>query len=142
MPTRVTAAPVGTHLSLRSDVKAPNLAHFRSYKIIEDVDVHGVTVPGLRGEFLNRKVGGRIATVGRYTYAGREVFRVWGYDGEEHCRFFAVLGPEGDWEPPQAGCPRVRLLADDGRVAGLALHSASGGWLVTYGRALAEAAAS
>jgi hypothetical protein len=132
MPTRVTTAPVGTRLSLRSDVKAPNLAHFRPYRVIDDVDLHGVKVPGLRGEFLHRKIGGRTATVGRYIYAGREVFRAWGYDNEEHCRYFAVLGADGGWEPPQAGCPRVRVLADEGRVAGLALHSALGDWLVAY----------
>jgi hypothetical protein len=111
-------------------MEAPDLAQFRAYKVIDDIDLEGVVVPGLRGEFLSRAEGPRTATVGRYSYAGREVFRAWGYEGEEHCRYFAIVGPDGEWERPQAGCPRVRVLADDEGVAGLALHSSTGDWYI------------
>jgi hypothetical protein len=106
------------------------LAYFRPYKIIDDIDLEGVVVPGLRCEFLHHQEGERMAMVGRYTYAGREVFRAWGYVGEEHCRYFTVRGLDGEWERPQAGCPRVRVLADEEGVAGLAMHSSTGDWFV------------
>ena len=111
-------------------MEAPDLAQFSAYTVIDDIDLEGMVVPGLRGEFLRREDGDRTATVVRYSYAGREVFRAWGYVGEEHCRYFAVLGPDGVWERPQAGCPRVRVLADSTGVAGLALHSSTGDWLI------------
>jgi hypothetical protein len=131
MTTSGAAAPVGTHPSLIPVVNAPDLAHFRAYQVIENIDLHGVVVPGLKGEFLRGTDGERATTVGRYSYSGREVFRAWGYAGEEHCRYFAVLGVDGEWEAPQAGCPRVRVLAaDEGTVAGLAVKSTTGAWLV------------
>jgi hypothetical protein len=111
-------------------VESPDLAHFRPYKVIDDIDLEGVTVPGLRGEFLRRELGERTATVGRYTYGGQELFRAWGYVGEEHCRYFAVRGADGALEPPQAGCPRVRVIKDSTGVAGLALRSSTGSWLI------------
>ena len=111
-------------------MESPDLGEFHPYKIVEDIDLEGVVVPGLRGEFLRKEHGERTATVGRYSYAGREVFRAWGYAGEEHCRYFAVIGPDGAWEMPQAGCPRVRVLTSvDGRSA-LAMRSRSGDWLI------------
>ena len=98
--------------------------------VIDDIDLDGVVVPGLRGEFLRREVGGRTAMLSRYSYSGREVFQAWGYQDEEHCRYFAVVGVDGRLERAQAGCPRVRVLSDGTEVAGLALHSASGVWLI------------
>jgi hypothetical protein len=111
-------------------VKAPNLAHFRPYMVIEDIDLDGVVVPGLRAEFQRREAGGRTAMVSRYSYSGRDVFQAWGYLEEEHCRYFAVYGVDGRLEAAQSGCPRVRVLTDGTRIAGLALHSASGVWLI------------
>ena len=111
-------------------MKAPNLAQFRPYAVIEDIDLDGVVVPGLRAEFLRREAGGRTAMVSRYSYSGRDVFQAWGYLDEEHCRYFAVYGVDGRLEAAQAGCPRVRVLTDGTAVAGLALHSASGVWLI------------
>jgi hypothetical protein len=121
-------------------VKAPNLAQFRPYSVIEDIDLDGVVVPGLRAEFLRREVGGRTAMVGRYSYSGRDVFQAWGYLDEEHCRYFAVYGVDGRLEAAQAGCPRVRVLSDGSAVAGLALHSASGVWLIATPTAEREVA--
>jgi hypothetical protein len=130
MPTPIGAVPGGTHLSLRYHVKAPNLAHFHPHAVIDDIDLDGVVVPGLRAEFLRREVDGRTAMLSRYSYSGREVFQAWGYLDEEHCRYFAVYGVDGRLEAAQAGCPRVRVLSDGERVAGLALRSASGVWLI------------
>jgi len=31
-------------------MEAPDLAQFRAYKVIDDIDLEGVVVPGLRGE--------------------------------------------------------------------------------------------
>ena len=112
-------------------MEAPDLAHYHPYETVDDIDLEGVVVPGLRGEFLRRDAGDRVATVGLYSYAGRELFKVWGYVGEEHCRYFAVLGVDGTWEKPQAGCPRVRVIEDANGVAALALRSATGVWLVS-----------
>ncbi len=98
--------------------------------VIDDIDLDGVVVPGLRGEFLRREVGGRTAMLSRYSYTGREVFQAWGYQDEEHCRYFAVVGVDGRLERAQAGCPRVRVLSDGTEVAGLALYSAGGVWLI------------
>jgi hypothetical protein len=111
-------------------VKRPDISLFEPHLTVDDADLDGVTVPGLRAEFLRRPDGARVATVGRYSHAGRELFMAWGYVGEEHCRYYAVRGVDGDWERPQAGCPRVRVLRDGAdTVAGLAMRSASGDWL-------------
>ena len=104
---------------------------FEPHLTVDDADLDGVTVPGLRAEFLRRPDGTRVATVGRYSHAGRELFMAWGYVGEDHCRYYAVRGVDGDWEAAQAGCPRVRVLRDrTDAVAGLAMRSATGDWLV------------
>jgi hypothetical protein len=130
MPTPIGAVPVDRHLSLRRVVKAPNLAYFRPYAVVDDIDLDGVVVPGLRAEFLRREAGCRTVMVSRYSYSGRDVFQAWGYQDEEHCRYFAVYGVDGRLEAAQAGCPRVRVLSDGSSIAGLALHSASGVWLI------------
>ena len=110
----------------------PDLSQYEPHTAVDDIDLEGVVVPGLRGEFLRRPIGDQVATVGRYSYAGRELFMAWGYVGEEHCRYFSVRGVDGAWEPPQAGCPRVRVLRDGSQsIAGLAMYSVTGAWLVT-----------
>src|SRR5262245_54603648 len=58
LPTHLRGTPGGTRRSLRSDVEAPDLAQFRAYNVIDDIDLEGVVVPGLRGEFLQRDEGG------------------------------------------------------------------------------------
>jgi hypothetical protein len=111
-------------------MESPDLVHFLPYRTIDDIDLDGVVVPGLRGEFFHRPDADRTATVVRYSYEGLEVFQAWGYLDEEHCRYFAVVGADGALESPQAGCPRVRVLSDGSRIIGLAMYSATGAWLV------------
>ena len=108
-------------------MRVPHLADFQPYRTVENVDLHGVVVPGLRAEYLRR--GRLIATA--YSYAGRELFAAWGYAAEEHCRYFAVVGPDGAWEDPQPGCPRARALRVDGRLLGVGVRSKTGVWLVS-----------
>ncbi len=83
----------------------PDLSTYRLHRVVEDSPVWGVTVPGLRVAYYRH--GGR-ATAGLYAYQGVEIFVAWGYLDERHCRFHAFRDPDGDWEPPQPGCPRVR----------------------------------
>lgn len=119
--------PAGTRLSLRWVVRIPQLADFEPYRIVDDVDLHGVVVPGLRAEYLRR--GTRIATA--YRYRDRDLFVAWGYAQEEHCRYFVVLGADGCWEEPQAGCPRARAIKVNGRLLGVGVRSRSGVWLIS-----------
>ena len=110
----------------------PDLFRYRRHKRIDNIDLNGVSVPGLRGEFLRRDLGERIATVGLYSYYGQGVFMAWGYVGEAHCRYTSMYDAAGDWEPAQPGCPEVRVL-DDGTATGpigLATRSAAGNWVV------------
>lgn len=99
----------------------PDLSHYRLYRIVEDIDLDGVVVPGLRGSFYRRARGARVHTVGFYEYAGSPLLMAWGYVGEEHCRFTALRRPDGSWGPARPGCPPVRMLRDGDRVTALAL---------------------
>ena len=69
--------------------------------------------PFLRPVTLSNRHGGR-ATAGLYAYQGVEIFVAWGYLDERHCRFHAFRSADGDWEPPQPGCPRVRAQPGGG----------------------------
>ncbi|MEH1127571.1 hypothetical protein [Micromonospora sp. CPCC 206061] len=98
--------------------------------MIDDVDLDGIVVPGLRGTFHRRAEGapastapegGLISTVGLYSYAGIELFMAWGYVGEAHCRYTALRGPDGSWGPPLPGCPPVSKVCDGGLVTALTL---------------------
>ena len=91
----------------------PDLSTYRPHRVVEDSPVWGVTVPGLRVAYYRR--GGR-ATAGLYAYQGVEIFVAWGYLDERHCRFHAFRDADGDWEPPQPGCPRVRAQPGGGLV--------------------------
>ena len=88
-----------------------DLSTYRPHRVVEDSPVWGVTVPGLRVAYYRR--GGR-ATAGLYAYQGVEIFVAWGYLDERHCRFHAFRDADGDWEPPQPGCPRVRAQPGGG----------------------------
>jgi hypothetical protein len=96
----------------------PDLSSFRPHRVVDDVDLDGRVVPGLRGTFLRRAAGPRVETVGVYRYAGVEVFQAWGYVGEPHCRFTAYARP--------GGCPDVDEVLR--RVAALDPRGVSGGW--------------
>ncbi|WP_173079385.1 hypothetical protein [Phytohabitans rumicis] len=97
--------------------------------MIENVDLDGVVVPGLRGSFHRRRgeaasddaVASRISTVGVYRFAGVDLLMAWGYVGEPHCRFTSVRRPDGTWEPPRPGCPPVTRVHDGGLVTALTL---------------------
>lgn len=101
----------------------PDLSQFRLHKVIDDIDLDGVVIPGLRGSFHRR---GK-ETAGLYTYEGREIFCAWGYVGEEHCRFTAYRR-RGGWTPPHAGCPELdTVLALIGPVPPPAAYAADSG---------------
>ena len=101
-------------------LEIPDLVTFRLHKSTPDIDVDGVPVPGLRGEFYRRERGSRTESIGVYSYRHR-VFIAWGYVGEPHCRHHAVRRPDGGWQRPRTGCPQVRVLraAAGTRVIGL-----------------------
>lgn len=99
----------------------PDLSEYRLHRVIDDIDLDGVVVPGLRGSFFRRPSGARVHTVGRYEYAAGPVLMAWGYVGEEHCRFTALHQPDGSWGPPQPGCPPVRRIHHGSRLAALAV---------------------
>jgi hypothetical protein len=98
-------------------MELPDLSGYRLHKVVDDVDLDGVVVRGLRGSF--HRSGTR--TVGVYSYAGAELFMAWGYVGEPHCRYTALRRPDGSWEPPRPGCPPVSRICDGGRVTALTL---------------------
>lgn len=98
----------------------PDIERFERHKVVDDIDIDGTVVPGLRGTFYRRPVNGRVESVGVYHYGEREVFRAWGYVGEPHCRFTAIRGPDGRGDPlsPAAlgsGCCVPAMLSRDSR---------------------------
>jgi hypothetical protein len=99
----------------------PDLSEYRVHKVIDDVDLDGIVVPGLRGAFYRRPEGSLTSTVGLYSYAGVELFMAWGYVGEAHCRYTALRGADGSWGPPLSGCPPVSKVCDGGLVTALTL---------------------
>ncbi len=74
---------------------------------MHDIDLEGLAVPGLTGEFFEREEGGRTATAGRYSLRGHELFLAWGYRDEAHCAWTAYRHGAG-WTTPHRGCPRQR----------------------------------
>jgi hypothetical protein len=98
-------------------MELPDLSEYRLHKVIDDVDLDGVVVEGLRGTFHRSDS----RTVGVYSYAGAELFMAWGYVGEPHCRYTALRRVDGSWEPPRPGCPPVSRTYDGGRVTALTL---------------------
>ncbi|GIE76841.1 hypothetical protein Aph02nite_27910 [Actinoplanes philippinensis] len=88
-----------------------------------DAEFEGTIVPGLRADFYRRADGDRIASVGRYSYRGRDVLMAWGYTDEKHCRQHAVRSVHG-WSAVADGCPDVRLDGDSFEV-----RTPDGEWL-------------
>ncbi|RAK30601.1 hypothetical protein B0I29_116260 [Actinoplanes lutulentus] len=86
-------------------------------------------MPGLRADFYRRTDGDRIASVGRYTYQGRDVLMAWGFVDEKHCRRHAVHHPDHGWQSVVDGCPDVRFVHDEDEVVGLEVRSPAGEWL-------------
>lgn len=113
-----------------ADWPMPDPRGFRPHRVIEDIDLcgDGRPVPGLRARFYRRPAdGGRIESVGHYTYRGRDTLLAWGYVGEPDCAFHAVGLPGRGWDAPRPGCPRSELVLDaDGRVVGVLLDASVG----------------
>jgi hypothetical protein len=86
----------------------PDISLYILNKVIQDVDLEGVPVPGLIGNFYRRPEAGRTGTAGVYLLAGQELFISWGYADEAHCAWTAYRSG-GGWTIPHQGCPRVRL---------------------------------
>ncbi|SHM89492.1 hypothetical protein [Cryptosporangium aurantiacum] len=100
----------------------PDLAEFVPHRMIEDIDLcgDGRPVPGLVARFYRRAEGARVASLGHYTYEGRDTLLAWGYVGEPDCAYHAVGIPGRGWDTPRPGCPRTELvLGGDGRVVGV-----------------------
>jgi hypothetical protein len=102
-------------------MQLPDLSGYQLRRTIDDIDLAGVTVPGLRGSFFRRPCGVRVRSAGVYEYGGTTLFMAWGYVGEEHCRFTALCRDDGSWEPARPGCPEVSVRRAGGRVTGLAV---------------------
>ncbi|GLY04425.1 hypothetical protein [Actinoplanes sp. NBRC 101535] len=111
----------------------PDLAEYVPHRSTPDADFEGTPVPGLRADFYRRPDGDRIASVGCYSYGGREVLRAWGFVDEEHCRRHAVLDPERGWGPVVEGCPDVRFRRHGDAVVGLEVRTPKGEWITVGG---------
>ena len=113
----------------------PDLADYRLHRAVTDAPFEGVAVPGLSAEFYRRREGARVASVGRYSFGGRELLMAWGYVDEEHCRHSAVRASGGGWHQATAGCPTVRVERAGGEpaaeVVGLAVRTPVGDWIRT-----------
>lgn len=123
--------------TLRTVPAIPDISRYQVNKTIIDIDLDGVTIPGLTGEFFWRQEGGRTATVGRYSYDGVKLFMSWGYRGEAHCAWTSYFAGD-QWTVPHRGCPRIvrrpgavlvgnRWLSTDQR------PTRCGGWLTGSG---------
>ncbi|SDS78449.1 hypothetical protein [Actinoplanes derwentensis] len=102
----------------------PDLTAYVPHRITADADFEGTVVPGLRAEFFRRPDGDRIASVGRYSYLGREVLMAWGFVDEQHCRWHAVHDPVDGWQATVDGCPDIRKNPDT-----IEVRTPTGAWL-------------
>lgn len=110
----------------------PDLSDYELHRVVEDAPFEGVAVPGLSAVFYRRAEGDRIASVGRYSFDGRDLLMAWGYVDEEHCRQSAVHDARaGGWQHPGDGCPVVRVERARGEVVGLAVRTPHGDWIST-----------
>ena len=103
----------------------PDLATYRLHRVVTDTPFEGTPGPGLRAEFYHRPDGDRVASVGRCSYAGRELLLAWGHVDEEHCRHSAVRDPDGSGHAATSGCPTIRVERT-GDVTGLAVRTPVG----------------
>jgi len=114
-------------------VSLPDLTAYVAHRSTPDAAFEGTSVPGLRADFYRRVDGDRIASVGRYSYRGRDVLMAWGYVDERHCRRHAVHDPARGWQPVVDGCPDVRFVRagddPDAPVIGLRVRTPEGDWL-------------
>jgi hypothetical protein len=87
----------------------PDISDYKLHRTVHDVDLEGIVVPGLTGQFFERDENGRVATVGCYTLKGEEIFMAWGYRDDAHCSWTAYRQRDG-WTAPHRGCPRPRAV--------------------------------
>lgn len=107
----------------------PDLDRYRLHRTAENAELDGVAVPELAARFYRCELpGGRLASVGHYTLAGRDLLMAWGYVDETHCRSHTVRADEDRWGPVVDGCPRVDFVHDAGHVVGLRVQAADGAW--------------
>lgn len=102
-------------------VAMPDLASFSLHEIVYDVDIEGVSVPGLCAVFYRCADGDRILSVGIYMLGCLELFRVWGHADREHWAYHSVMCADGSQDGPHVGCPDVEALTEDGEVCGVAI---------------------
>ncbi|GIF02799.1 hypothetical protein [Actinoplanes siamensis] len=110
----------------------PDLSEYVLQRSTENATFEGTAVPGLRADFYHRTDGERVASVGRYSYAGADLLMAWGYTDEEHCRHNAVVDSRGGWHPAGDGCPAVELVRAAGPgapVIGLRVRAPGGTWV-------------
>ena len=107
----------------------PDLTEYAPHRSIADAGFEGTPVPGLRADFYRRPDGSRVASVGRYSYRGRDVLMAWGYVDEQHCRRHAVHDPARGWQAVVDGCPDVRFVHAGDAVVGLEVRTPAGKWL-------------
>jgi hypothetical protein len=110
-------------------VSLPDLTRYAPHRSTTDADFEGTAVPGLRADFYRRPENGRIASVGRYSYRGRDILLAWGYADEKHCREHAVHDPARGWRPVVDGCPDVRFVRAGDVVVGFEVRTPEGEWL-------------
>lgn len=91
-------------------LEIPDLVTFRLHKSIPDIDVDGVPVPGLRGEFYRRERGGRTESVGVYSYRHR-VFIAWGTSASRTAGTTPYAGPTAAGSGPVPDVPRYGCCA-------------------------------
>jgi hypothetical protein len=128
-------------ITTEQGVSLPDLAGYRLHRLADPAHLEGAAVPGLSAEFFRRVEGDRLASVGRYRFAGQVVLLAWGYVDEQHCRYSAACRGDGTWGPAAAGCPTVRVLRDGDRVTGLDVLDGDGAWL-SHGAGAGEGSSS
>ncbi|GAA1409918.1 hypothetical protein ACFQZ4_03905 [Catellatospora coxensis] len=109
--------------------RLPDLDQYRLHRTAEEAELDGVAVPELAARFYRCGLpDGRLASVGHYTLAGRDLLMAWGYVDEKHCRSHTLSSADEGWGPVVDGCPDVEFVRDADRVVGLRVRAADGSW--------------
>ncbi|MFC4334389.1 hypothetical protein [Salininema proteolyticum] len=118
MPTLLTAPAMEA---------VPRLTDFRYHRTIYDIGFEGVDLPGLDADFYRRSTPAGVLSVGVYRLRGQETHRAWGWVGEEHCAYHAVVDPySGMLQGPVPGCPDFAVLKLGDRPYGFTVVDAAG----------------
>lgn len=73
-------------------------------------------VPGLRQVCYKKETPEGLVSAGLFTFQGKVTHIAWGLKAETHCSFHKVLGENGSWGEPVAGC------ADVGAIIGITFN--------------------